>query len=126
LRFTLDHACDCSTSSDRPGLSRHGYDQALAFDKEQSAPPFSTRWYSSGTRNFLARAGQSNFPTVFSSGDGVALSGVEIAATAFCQSSARRHDQTTAKTTWALIALLAGLICTALCLLLPNASPSRW
>jgi len=33
---------------------------------------------------------------------------------------ARRHDPTLTKTTWTLVALLAGFICTAVCLWLPN------
>jgi adenylate cyclase len=98
----------------------YGYDQALAFDEEQSAAAFLDKTVFVGYAEILSPEQAEHFPTVFSSGDRVALSGVEIAATAFANLLHGDTIRPTTKTTWALIALFAGLICTALCLLLPN------
>jgi adenylate cyclase len=104
-----------------PGTIRaYGYDQALAFSEEQSTTAFRDKMVFVGYAEFHSPEQAEHFPTVFSSGDGVALSGVEIAATAFANLLRGDTITQTSRTAWTLIALLAGLICTALCLWLPN------
>ncbi len=61
-----------------------------------------------------------HFNTVFTTASGLELSGMEIAATAFVNLIRGDTIQPTGRTTWTLVALLAGLTCTALCLWLPN------
>lgn len=99
-------------------LRAYGYDEALAFDEQQSTTAFFNKMVFIGYAETLRPEQVDHFPTVFSSGDGVALSGVEITATAFADllhdSSVRRAQQPL----WILIAALAGLISALLVLYL--------
>ena len=97
-----------------------GYDEALAFDEKQAAAVFLDKMVFVGYAETLSPEQAEHFSTVFSSLGGVALSGVEIAGTAFANLLHGDTIRKTSTTAWTLVAFLAGLICTALCLLLPN------
>ena len=101
-------------------LRAFGYDQALAFDEKQAAAAFLDKMVFVGYAETLSPEQAEHFSTVFSSPGGVALSGVEIAATAFANLLHGDTIRRTSKTAWTLVAFLTGVICTALCLLLPN------
>ncbi|MEO8163807.1 MAG: adenylate/guanylate cyclase domain-containing protein [Betaproteobacteria bacterium] len=104
-----------------PGTIRsHGFDQVLALDAQQASDIFSGKMVFVGYAETSSPEQAEHFPTVFSSADGIAVSGVEIAATAFTNLLRGDSIQPTSVTTWAWITLFAGLICTALCLMLPN------
>lgn len=104
-----------------PGTIRaYGYDQALALDEKQSTAAFLDKMVFVGYAETLRPEQVEHFSTVFSSADGVVLSGVEIAATAFAN---LLHDSSVRPAElplWMLIALLAGTVSTLLCLYLPN------
>jgi adenylate cyclase len=104
-----------------PGTLRaYGYDQALALDEKQSATAFLNKMVFVGYAETHNPEQMEHFSTVFSSANGVALSGAEITATAFANLLRDNAIKPTFGLTWVLIALVMGVICTALCLLLPN------
>ncbi len=104
-----------------PGSIRAlGYDQVLAFNPQQAANLFSDKMVFVGYAEASSPEQSEHFATVFSSADGVALSGVEIAATAFSNLLRGDSIRPTSAVTWAWITFLAGLLCATLCLLLPN------
>lgn len=104
-----------------PGTIRaYGYDQVLAFDEKQSAVAFRDKMVFVGYAENLSPEQAEHFSTVFSSAGGVALSGAEIAATAFANLLHDSSVRPAALPLWMLITLLAGTVSTLLCLCLPN------
>ena len=97
-----------------------GFDEALAMNDEEAFRAFHGKAVIVGYAEFAQPEQVEHFNTVFSTAAGLELSGTEIAATAFANLLHGDTIRPTARTTWTLVALLAGLICTALCLLLPN------
>ena len=103
-----------------PGTIRaYGYDQVLAFDDKQSASAFRDKMVFVGYAETLFPEHMEHFSTVFSSPDGVALSGVEIAATAFANLLHGTSVRPAGLPLWMLITFLAGMVSTLLCLTFP-------
>lgn len=97
-----------------------GFDKALAMSDAEALRAFQGKAVVVGYAEFAQPEQVEHFNTVFSTAAGLQLSGMEIAATALANLLHGGTLKPTARTTWTLVALLAGLICTALCLLLPN------
>jgi len=97
-----------------------GFDEALVMNDEEASRAFQGKAVIIGYAEFAQPEQVEHFNTVFSTAAGSDLSGMEIAATAFANLLHGDAIRPTARTTWTLVALLAGLICTALCLWLPN------
>ncbi|MGH8759124.1 MAG: CHASE2 domain-containing protein [Burkholderiales bacterium] len=97
-----------------------GFDEALAMNDEEASRAFHGKAVIVGYAELAQPEQVDHFNTVFSTAAGLELSGMEIVATAFANLLHGDTIRPTAKTTWTLVALLAGLICTALCLWLPN------
>lgn len=97
-----------------------GFDEALVMNDEEASRAFHGKGVIVGYAQFAQPEQVEHFNTVFSTASGIELSGMEIAATAFANLLHGDTIRPTARTTWMLVALLAGLICTATCLLLPN------
>ncbi len=97
-----------------------GFDVALAMSDEEAFRAFHGKAVIVGYAEFAQPEQVEHFNTVFSTAAGLELSGMEIVATAFANLLHGDTIRPTARTTWTLVALLAGLICTALCLWLPN------
>ena len=98
----------------------YGYDQALAFDEKQSTAAFFGKMVFVGYAEIHRPEQIEHFATVFSSAHGLALSGVEIAATAFTNLLHDSSIRPAALPLWVLITLLAGITSTLLCLLVPS------
>lgn len=98
----------------------YGYDQALAFDDKQSTAAFLGKMVFVGYAEIHRPEQMEHFATVFSSANGLALSGVEIAATAFANFLSDSSIRPAALPLWVLITLLAGITSTLLCLFLPS------
>jgi adenylate cyclase len=97
-----------------------GFDAALAMNDAEASRAFQGKAVIVGYAEFAQSEQVEHFNTVFSTAAGLELSGMEIAATAFANLLHGDTIRPTGRTTWTLVALLAGLICTALCLWLPN------
>jgi adenylate cyclase len=97
-----------------------GFDSALAMHDEEAIRAFQGKAVIVGYAEFTQPEQVEHFNTVFSTADGLELSGMEITATAFANLLRGDTIIQAPRTTWALIAMIAGLTCTALCLLLPN------
>ena len=97
-----------------------GVDAVLAMRDDEASRAFLGKAVIVGYAESAQPEQMEHFHTVFSAASGMQLSGLEIAATAFANLLRGDMIRQTAKTTWGLIALLAGLTCTVLCLLLPN------
>src|SRR6185436_18900708 len=97
-----------------------GYDKALAMNGEEAMRAFHDKAVIVGYAEFAQPEQVEHFNTVFSTAAGLDLSGVEIAATAFANLLHGSTLRPTARTIWTLGGLLMGLVCTALCLWLPN------
>jgi adenylate cyclase len=97
-----------------------GFDEALAMNDEDASRVFQGKAVIVGYAEFTQAEQVEHFNTVFSTAAGLDLSGIEIAATAFGNLLHGDTIRPSARTTWTLVALLAGLICTAVCLWLPN------
>ncbi len=97
-----------------------GFDEALAMNDENASRAFHGKAVIVGYAEFAQPEQVEHFNTVFTTAAGLELSGMEIAATAFANLLHGDTIRPTAKTTWTLVAMLAGLISTVLCLLLPN------
>ena len=97
-----------------------GFDEALAMNDEEASRSFHGKAVIVGYAEFAQPEQVEHFNTVFSTAAGLEMSGMEIAATAFANLLHGHTIRPTTRTTWTLVALLAGLICTAVCLLLPN------
>ncbi len=103
-----------------PGTIRaYGYDQVLAFDEKQTASAFRDKMVFVGYAETLLPEHMEHFATVFPSADGVALSGVEIAATAFANLLHGTSVRPAGLPLWMLITFLAGTVSTLLSLTLP-------
>jgi adenylate cyclase len=97
-----------------------GFDKALAMNDQEASSAFHGKAVMVGYAEFAQPEQVEHFNTVFSTASGLELSGMEIAATAFANLLHGDTIRSTTTATWTLVALLAGLICTALCLWLPN------
>jgi adenylate cyclase len=97
-----------------------GFDEALAMNYEEASRAFQGKAVIVGYAELAQPEQVEHFNTVFSTTAGLDLSGMEIAATAFANLLHGDTIRATGKPTWTLVALLAGFICTAVCLWLPN------
>ena len=97
-----------------------GYDKALAMNGEEAIRAFHGKAVIVGYAEFAQPEQVEHFNTVFSTAAGLDLSGVEIAATAFANLLRGSTLIPATRTTWTLAVVLMGLVCTALCLGLPN------
>lgn len=104
-----------------PGtISALDFDEVLAMHDEEASRTFQRKAVIVGYAEFAQPEQVEHFNTVFSTAAGLDLSGMEIAATAFANLLHGETIRPTTKTTWMVVALLAGLICTALSLWVPN------
>jgi adenylate cyclase len=99
-----------------PGtLHTFGYDQALAFDDKQLRAAFLDKMVFVGYAETLSPEQVEHFATVYTVPQGVALSGIEIAATAFDNLLNNSAIRSAPLWVWMLICLLAGTASTMLC-----------
>lgn len=104
-----------------PGaIHAFGYDKVLAFNESQAETAFRGKMVLVGYAEIHVPEQMEHFPTVFSSADGVALSGTEIAATAFANLLNDSSIRPAGLPLWMLITMLAGTLSALLCLILPN------
>jgi adenylate cyclase len=99
-----------------PGtLHTYGYDQILAFDEKQLRAAFHDKMVFVGYAETLSPEQVEHFATVYTVPQGVALSGIEIAATAFDNLLNDSAIRPAPLWVWMLICLLAGIASTVLC-----------
>jgi len=96
------------------------FEEALTMNDEDASRAFRGKAVIVGYAEFAQPEQVEHFNTVFSTAAGLDLSGMEIIATAFANLLHGDTIRPLTKTTWTLVALLAGFICTAVCLWLPN------